>query len=59
MPAPLTGLRILDLSRLLPGPYGPELLAGMGAEVIKVESPRGGDYLRPPFVDGQSATSWR
>jgi alpha-methylacyl-CoA racemase len=57
MPAPLTGLRILDLSRLLPGPYGTELLAGMGAEVIKVESPQGGDYLRstPPYVDGQSA----
>jgi alpha-methylacyl-CoA racemase len=57
MPAPLTGLRILDLSRLLPGPYGTELLAGLGAEVIKVEDPRGGDYLRsiPPFVDGQSA----
>ncbi|MDP3046667.1 MAG: CaiB/BaiF CoA-transferase family protein [Chloroflexota bacterium] len=57
MPAPLAGLRILDLSRLLPGPYGTELLAGMGAEVIKVESPQGGDYLRstPPFVDGQSA----
>ncbi len=57
MPAPLTGLRILDLSRLLPGPYGTELLAGMGAEVIKVEDPRGGDYLRsiPPFMNGQSA----
>lgn len=57
MQPPLTGLRILDLSRLLPGPYGTELLAGMGAEVIKVEDPRGGDSLRstPPFADGQSA----
>jgi alpha-methylacyl-CoA racemase len=57
MLSPLTGLRILDLSRLLPGPYGTELLVGMGAEVIKVEDPHGGDYLRstPPFVDGQSA----
>jgi crotonobetainyl-CoA:carnitine CoA-transferase CaiB-like acyl-CoA transferase len=44
--SPLTGLRILDLSRLLPGPYCTFLLAQAGAEVIKVESPLAGDYLR-------------
>ena len=55
---PLTGVRILDLSRLLPGPACSWYLYGLGAEVIKVEDPAGGDYLRhvPPFrEDGQSA----
>jgi len=46
MPAPLAGLRVLDLSRLLPGPYCTLLLAELGAEVIKIETPRVGDYLR-------------
>jgi crotonobetainyl-CoA:carnitine CoA-transferase CaiB-like acyl-CoA transferase len=44
--SPLRGLRVLDLSRLLPGPYCTFLLAQAGAEVIKVESPLAGDYLR-------------
>lgn len=52
----LTGLRVLDLSRLLPGPYCTMLLAGQGADVIKVEDPAGGDYARlsGPFVNGVS-----
>ena len=54
---PLTGIRVLDLTRLLPGAYCTLLLADMGAEVLKVEEPGGGDYMRwtPPLVDGQSA----
>jgi len=52
---PLTGVRVLDLSRLLPGPYCSRVLADFGAEVVKVERPGGSDWLRytPPLVDGE------
>ncbi|MEO8698846.1 MAG: CaiB/BaiF CoA-transferase family protein [Kofleriaceae bacterium] len=52
----LQGIKILDLSRLLPGPFLTMVLADMGADVVKVEDPRIGDYLRaiPPAKGGVS-----
>ncbi len=54
MTAPLDGIRVLDLSRLLPGPFLTMLLADQGADVVKIEDPGKGDYMRvfPPAKGG-------
>ncbi len=54
---PLDSLKILDFSTLLPGPYATLMLADMGAEVLRVESPTRPDLVKslPPIVDGTSA----
>ncbi len=56
MARPLEGLRVLDLSRLLPGPFLTMVLADLGADVVKVEDTKVGDYLRaiPPSKGGVS-----
>ncbi len=53
----LDGVRVVDLSRLLPGPFATMLLGDMGAEVSKIEAPQGGDYARwyQPFVGQMGA----
>lgn len=57
MTAPLAGIKVLDFSRVLSGPFATMCLADLGADVVKVESPGDGDDTRrfgPPFVDGVS-----
>lgn len=58
MPEALNGMKVLDCSQILAGPFCSMLLADMGADVVKIEKPTGGDDTRrmgPPFIGGESA----
>jgi crotonobetainyl-CoA:carnitine CoA-transferase CaiB-like acyl-CoA transferase len=56
MAGPLEGITVLDFTRLLPGPFATQLLCNLGADVIKIEDPGIGDYMRtvPPTIQGVS-----
>ncbi len=57
---PLSGIRVIELARVLAGPWAGQLMADLGAEVIKVENPAGGDETRhwgPPFITGADGTN--
>lgn len=59
MTAPLEGIRVIELARILAGPWAGQTLSDLGAEVIKVEAPEGDDTRRwgPPFITHQGETS--
>jgi crotonobetainyl-CoA:carnitine CoA-transferase CaiB-like acyl-CoA transferase len=62
MDAPLKGIRVIELARILAGPWAGQTLADLGAEVVKVEAPEGDDTRRwgPPFIehDGQRSAAY-
>jgi crotonobetainyl-CoA:carnitine CoA-transferase CaiB-like acyl-CoA transferase len=58
---PLAGLKVLELARILAGPWAGQLLADLGAEVVKIERPGTGDDTRgwgPPFVEGEGSAAY-
>ena len=59
MTAPLAGLRVIELARILAGPWAGQTLSDLGADVIKVEAPEGDDTRRwgPPFIDREEDRS--
>ena len=61
MDRPLAGVRVVELARILAGPWAGQLLADLGAEVIKIEQPGRGDDTRewgPPFVEGEESAAY-
>jgi len=59
MAGPLTGIKILDFTTLLPGPFATMMLGDMGAEILRVESPTRPDLMRfwPPFIDEKKTSA--